>query len=232
MSKRQVVTKKCTKCPPGKNIKPLTEFYICKGGKIRPSCKKCDNAMSRAYKAKSKKHISSYNKNYKEEHCDEISVYNHNYNKDNREAIQKRQTKTRRIRRINDFNFFIATSLRTKLNDFIKHNGDKYTILESIIGCNFVALKKWLCYLFDDEMTFKNYGEYWTIDHVYPCSEYNLTIEENINECFNWRNLRPMIKIDNSKKINKIVDSDLNNHIKLIKKFWNSLSINEQDNYI
>jgi hypothetical protein len=232
MSKTKVETKKCTKCPPGENIKPITDFYVCKGGKIRSSCKKCDNAMSRAYKAKSKKYISSYNKKYKEDHRDEISIYNHEYNKNNRETIQKRQTKTRRIRRINDFNFYIATDLRARLNNFIATKGITDPIIESVIGCNYKALEKWLTYLFDAEMTFKNYGEYWTIDHVNPCSIYDLTKEENLNECFNWRNLRPMIKINNSKKTNKIIIDDQNNHLILIKIFWNALSDIEKNNYI
>lgn len=200
MSKTLVETKKCTKCPPGENIKPVSEFYVCKNGKIRSSCKKCDNAMSRAYKARSKKYISVYNKKYKKKHRDEISVYNHDYNKNNRKAISERQKNTREMRRSTDFNFFITTSLRTKLYRFIKTKGKTCTEIISIIGCDYDYLKLWLEYLFNKKMTFKNYGKYWTIDHVYPCSKYNLTNEESIHECFNWRNLRPIIKLDNYKK--------------------------------
>ena len=233
MSKTAVVTKKkCTKCPAGKNIKPISEFYVCKNGKIRSSCKKCDNAASRAYKAKNKQHISSYNHEYKQEHCEEISVYNHEYNKNNREDIQKRQTKTRRIRRENDFGFFVTTDLRAKLSNFIISEGATNEILENIIGCDYTALDKWFSYLFDEEMTFENYCEYWTVDHVYPCSEYDLTIGEDMHECFNWRNLRPMIKLKNSKKVNKINIDEINNHETLIKIFWNNLSKKEKNNYI
>jgi len=231
MSKTQVVTKTCTKCPPEKNVKPITEFYICKGGRIRSSCKECDNAMSRAYKARSKKHISSYNEKYKKEHCDEISVYNHNYNKNNRKIISERQRITREKRRGVDFKFFIATSLRTKLYRFVKTKGNTCKEIESIIGCDYNALEVWFRYLFEDKMSFYNYGEYWTIDHVYPCSKYDLTKDEMIYECFNWRNLRPMIKLHNNKKVNKIETSELNNHILSIKDFWKLIPESVKENY-
>ena len=232
MSKTAAIDKKtCTKCPEGNNIKPITEFYVCKNGKIRPSCKKCDNAMSRAYKAKNKQKISAYNHEYKEEHCDEISVYNHEYNKNNREVIQNRQTKTRRNRRENDLNFYVATDLRTKLCNFIKSAGVD-EMMEIIIGCKYYEFKKWFIYLFDEEMSFENYGEYWTVDHVYPCSKYDLTIMKNVYECFNWRNLRPMIKLKNSCKTNKISNDELDNHEILIKEFWNTLSESKKQKYI
>ncbi len=226
----KIPMKKCSKCPTGQNIKPITDFYKCKGGKIRPSCKKCDNAMSRAYKARNKKHISKYNKEYKQEHKDEISVYNHEYNKNNRTEIQKRQTQTRRARRATDFGFFISTRLRTHLNDFIKSG--KNDVIEGIIGCNYHNFKKWLQFQFDKKMTFDNYGSYWTIDHVCPCCTYDLTNEDELYICFNWRNLRPLKKLDNYKKNSKVDEDELQNHIKIIKKFWRSLSETKQNKYI
>jgi hypothetical protein len=224
MSKtNKVETKICTRCPPDDNIKPISEFYVCKGGYIRSSCKKCDNAMTKAYKAKSKKHISSYNKKYKKEHCDEISVYNHNYNKNNREAIQKRQTKTRRIRKETDPNFKITTDLRCKLNAFIKFKGRCYKDeIPDLIGCDYDSLMAWFVYLFDDEMTIENYGDYWSVDHVNPCCNFDLTYEENQCICFNWSNLRPMKKLDNSKKVGKTIDNEIdkqNEHKNFFMKY-------------
>ena len=48
-------------------------------------------------------------------------------------------------------------------------------------------------------MTFDNYGE-WHIDHVKPCSSFDLTNEQEIYECFNWKNIRPCWK-----KLNLII---------------------------
>jgi hypothetical protein len=225
-----MTTKKCTKCPEGENIKPISEFYVCKGGVIRPSCKTCDNKMSRAYKARNKKHISEHNKEYKSENKEEISVYNHKYNIENREEIQKRQTKTRRIRRENDENFYQATTLRTKLCDFMRF-GHNAKLIESLIGCDRHAFIIWLIFLFDDKMSMANHGQVWTIDHVNPCCNFDLSKEENQYVCFHWSNLRPMIKLNNSKKTGKIIADEIKAHEKLVKFFLKELPKEEKNNY-
>ncbi len=85
--------------------------------------------------------------------------------------------------------------------------------------------------MFDDKMTFDNYGKYWTIDHVYPCSKFDLTNNENQYKCFNWTNLRPLSKIENNKKVNKIDDKVLKDHITNTKTFLKYLPENEKNNY-
>ena len=40
-------------------------------------------------------------------------------------------------------------------------------------------------------MSWTNQGTYWDIDHVLPCSNFNLEQDEDIKKCFNWKNLRP-----------------------------------------
>ena len=51
-------------------------------------------------------------------------------------------------------------------------------------------------------MNWNNYGE-WHIDHIKPCSLFNLELEEEQLECFNYKNLQPLWAIDNIKKGNK-----------------------------
>jgi hypothetical protein len=71
---------------------------------------------------------------------------------------------------------------------------------------------KWIEYQFDENMNWDNQGTYWDIDHVTPCSNFNLENEEEIKKCFNWKNIRPCEKIENYKKNNKIVESLINDH--------------------
>jgi hypothetical protein len=61
------------------------------------------------------------------------------------------------------------------------------------------------------EMTWENYGSYWHVDHIHPCSLFDFSIEENRNKCFNWTNLTPLEGIENIKKSNKL-DIDLIQH--------------------
>lgn len=52
---------------------------------------------------------------------------------------------------------------------------------------------------FTDGMTWENYGK-WHIDHIRPCSSFNLEDPEEQKKCFHWTNLQPLWAIDNLKK--------------------------------
>lgn len=208
-------TKVCTKCGEDKK---LSEYYVHKSRGIRSSCKKCDNAMSRRYKANNRKHISKYNKKYKAVHRDEISVYNHDYNKENREAIQKRQTAQHRERRKTDANYKLACLLRSELYQYIK-NGKMKEKMGELTGCDVDFLTSWLSFQFFGEMTDENYGSVWCIDHVIPVSSYNLLDDIELKECYHWTNLRPCILMDNSTKTNKLNKKLIIRQEKLVKKF-------------
>ncbi len=58
-------------------------------------------------------------------------------------------------------------------------------------------------------MTFENYGKVWHIDHVKPCSSFDLTNKKEISECFSWKNLRPLLAHKNKVKNNKINNYDI-----------------------
>jgi hypothetical protein len=81
------------------------------------------------------------------------------------------------------------------------------------IGCDNIFLKLWFEYNFDKNMSWENYGE-WHMDHIKPCASYNFSLEKDINECFNWKNLRPCWEKDNLEKSDKI-DIELINTYKI-----------------
>ncbi len=80
-------------------------------------------------------------------------------------------------------------------------------------------LREWIEFQFDKNMTWNNQGIYWDIDHVTPCSSFDLSIEKEIYECFNWKNIRPLSKKENSYKSNKILEQDIYNHKKKCREF-------------
>jgi hypothetical protein len=86
------------------------------------------------------------------------------------------------------------------------------------IGCDIQHLKKWFEYLFEENMTLNNYGE-WHIDHVLPCTYFNLNEESQQKLCFNWSNLRPCWKKENLIKSNNIIDSVVNAHKIKVEEF-------------
>lgn len=52
-------------------------------------------------------------------------------------------------------------------------------------------------------MSWENYGE-WHIDHIVPCSSFDLTDPKQQEDCFNFKNLQPLWGWENSKKGSKI----------------------------
>ena len=92
---------------------------------------------------------------------------------------------------------------RTK-NILVKNNIKKeYTHME-LIGCSSDELKLHLEIQLKNNMNFDNYGE-WEIDHIKPISLFNLNNENELLECFNYKNLQPLWRAENRRKSNKII---------------------------
>jgi hypothetical protein len=47
---------------------------------------------------------------------------------------------------------------------------------------------------FKTEMTWENHGTVWEIDHIIPCSFFDLTKEEEQQRCYHYTNLQPLFK--------------------------------------
>lgn len=71
-----------------------------------------------------------------------------------------------------------------------------------LIGCTIKELWIHLESQFKSGMTRDNYGE-WSIDHIIPCNAFNLKYTNEQLRCFNWFNLQPLWKSENSSKYSK-----------------------------
>ena len=56
---------------------------------------------------------------------------------------------------------------------------------------------------FRERMTLDNYGQ-WHVDHIKPCSSFNLLDVEEQKKCFHYTNLQPLWARENLSKGNKI----------------------------
>ena len=61
--------------------------------------------------------------------------------------------------------------------------------------------------LFDKNMNWDNYGNYWSIDHIKPQSLFNFTSteEQSFKDCWALDNLQPLEKITNIRKGNRFI---------------------------
>lgn len=97
--------------------------------------------------------------------------------------------------------FRMLKALRSRLWKFA--NGMKYTPMRRLVGCTQDQLMEHLAKQFKRGMTRANYGE-WEIDHIVPCTHFDLTNAQHQSQCFHYLNLQPLWKADNVRKSNKV----------------------------
>lgn len=113
----------------------------------------------------------------------------------------------------------LRTLLRNRIRMALlaqKTNKDNSTA--KYIGCDIAFLRKWLEFQFTDKISWSNTSE-WHIDHVKPCSSFDLLHETQQKECFSWKNLRPCLAEENMKKSNKLDLDLIKVHTELANKF-------------
>lgn len=122
----------------------------------------------------------------------------------NKEAI--RNTKKRCEARYKQNPIWRATkNLRRRLS-FVLNGRRKYQSSFKLIGCSAEELKIHLEKQFRNGMSWDNYGLYgWHIDHIKPCSSFDLSTEEGQKQCFHYTNLQPLWAHENLAKGEKIL---------------------------
>ena len=71
------------------------------------------------------------------------------------------------------------------------------------MGCTIDEYWIYLESKFSPGMNRKNYGKFWNIDHIVPCSSFNLENNEELLKCFNYLNTQPLTIKANLKKGSK-----------------------------
>ena len=156
--------------------KTLDNYYIarCKGN-IRSSCIECSSFARKKYYEDNKTKINTQTSNYKKEKIKNNPL------------------------------FKLEVRLRSRIySAFVSQSSNKTERTWKYISCSPKFFQEWIEYQFYDGMTMDNYGKFWHIDHVKPCSSYNLDEQSEIENCFNWKNLRPLLASKNHIKKDKI----------------------------
>jgi hypothetical protein len=189
----------CKKC---KQIKTKNDFYknFSKINGLDSFCKICrKDSNFKQYRKQREKRIEIF-KQYARKNKEKLK----NRKKAYGQKHKKERNKYLRDRKKNDLNFKILSNLRTRLWRALKaQKAKKYLKTIFLIGCSADELKKHLKAKFLNGMSFDNYGagsKKWSIDHIIPCSYFNLSDPKQQQQCFHYSNLAPLWNKDNFSK--------------------------------
>jgi hypothetical protein len=102
--------------------------------------------------------------------------------------------------------FKVVLCMRTRISKLLKQkNADKYNKFYNYLGCNKQDFILYFQAKFKQGMTWENHGE-WHIDHIKPCSLFNLLNEDEQKKCFHYTNLQPLWASENLSKGCKYVE--------------------------
>lgn len=142
-------------------------------------CKICKNTLS----------LASFHKDRK--------------NKDGRKSVCKKCRSTKKYVSLTNARKRFDKNIKHQLYIAIKQNkhGKSW---ERLFDYTLQDLKNHLEKQFDEYMNWDNFGSYWWIDKIIPCSKYTYTVPGEFHKCWSLKNLRPLYKKSCQKKSNKI----------------------------
>ena len=109
----------------------------------------------------------------------------------------------RRNRLKNDLQYKIKHMVKVRIYNSLIRQGIKKNNRSTIdmLGCDVATYKSYLEGRFINVMSWDNYGTYWHIDHIKPCSSFNLSDPIQARECFHYTNTQPLeAKLNLSKR--------------------------------
>jgi hypothetical protein len=186
------------------------ELVDAKGPKKR--CDICNKEYRKLYwrirenkpdrKAKNKKR----NQEWRQKNPDKVKEYaikhTNKWRKENREIYLEKKRKWNKHLYENNINYKLGTLLRTRIWSSLKKQGlKKKDSTMSLVGCSKEELIKHLESQFKEGMNWENWSlNGWHIDHIRPCSSFDLSDPAQVKECFHYSNLQPLWAIENLKK--------------------------------
>lgn len=136
------------------------------------------------------------NENYFKSYNDKTSEKRKQWQKDNRARIA--ETRKRR------WELNPELKLKARLRSYFwfhlkKSNARKNSSSIKLLGCSIDEFKLHLEKKFTIGMSWNTYGK-WHLDHVRPCSSFDLTDPVQLAECFHFTNFQPLWAADNLRK--------------------------------
>lgn len=211
--------KTCTKC--GEEFEATTEFFSARKDSkdgLRSQCKSCKREYYKVYssqwrvinKEKNREYRDQYYKDNKEKLDEYFKCY---YQTEKGKEVRRKAGKKYRQSETGKrkLKAYYQTDVYKRKNKVSKNmscgiwyslNGNKDGLRwETLVNYNLPELKLHLEKLFQQGMSWKNYGE-WHIDHIKPKVLFNITSYEcdDFKECWALENLQPLWASENCSK--------------------------------
>lgn len=115
---------------------------------------------------------------------------------------REKRAEFRRNKYKNNPHFKLRLNISVRIRDSIKNSKNYKTgKTKDLIGCDYNFLKNYIESKFKDGMNWDSFlkGEI-EIDHILPCCLFDLSDPKQQKICFNYKNLQPLWRTENSKK--------------------------------
>lgn len=153
------------------------------------------------YYIKNKTHIDVKNKLHREKNREHLNKKSNEYYYKNKKIIHQKQKEYLR----NNIQAKTKHNLRTRINLVLKGKIKSGSTM-NLLGCDIQFFLQYIESKFLPGMTWKNHTKKgWHIDHIIPCSSFDLTDPEQQKKCFHYTNLQPLWAEDNLRKSDKIL---------------------------
>jgi hypothetical protein len=162
------------------------------------SCKQCKAKYAREYRKtyKDTRNRTEYRKQYYYQNQKRFSEWNKKWRENNDRSQYYKEYRSKNL------SAKVACYCRNRIRLAIK-NGWKAESSLSLTGCkSWNEVKIYLESKFEKGMNWENMGE-WHIDHIRPCSSFDLNNPKQQKQCFHYTNLQPLWAKDNLSKSNK-----------------------------
>lgn len=158
----------------------------------------------RAWHAANKDYTKAFKAEHYQKNCEKIKAkvrtYGAEYRK--RPEVRARLREKERIARQNP-EVALRQGLRCRIRSVLLERGTyKQETTETLIGCTILEFRAHIEALFLPGMSWENRSE-WHLDHIRACAKFDLTDPKQQLECFNFRNIQPLWKLDNLRKGSK-----------------------------
>lgn len=154
--------------------------------------------------------VKEQQKRTRDKNREKRNAYNREYKKRNKEKLREYarsyQRKWMGDKSRTDPAFAMLQRLRHRLQLCLKVKFIRKTHRTiELLGCDIHHFKSWIESQFTEGMSWENRRD-WHLDHIYPCSKFDMHNEQHRTACFHYTNIQPLWKKDNFSKSNLIPD--------------------------